>query len=331
MFNFLKKKIDLADVPLSEIKFSDKDLFVLMGGLDLGSLVLNPRRFPWVDVEQGDAVETWRKTVVNRYEQPGHVDSEGKPVGELARLLYPLAKPGLVITGSRAGSLTSTDIEMAIFEDRATIVRSAPGSAGFTLEDAGASDAWASAFMRAFGLEGRFTPAPEPWHVDFLMNSTDKGLNSILLEKDVEEARSFAARKGFDAAPVIGIIERLKTSRSLVAVKLTALDMRNAVLEPIFTPSGTFTSFAPADESPVDMRVKRMTLLPEYGWATSETTAPREGLPADWRDHPEYKLLSRFFSGDLLATDDLFDFATDVRDCPAELGGVPSGQPCRAQ
>ena len=329
MLSFLKKRIDLADVPLSQVKFSAEDLFVLMGGFDLGSLVLHPRSFPWRDVARG-AAEAWRKTVVNRYELPGHVDATGKPVGELAKLLYPLAKPGLVITGSRAGGLSSIDIEMALFEDCATIVRAAPGKAGFTLEDAGAPDEWPRAFMDAFGLTGRFTPAAGPWHVDFLMNSTDKGLNAILLEKDAEAARRLAASKGFDAAPLLGIIEGLRAHRAVDAFKLTAIDMRNAELERVSAPTGTFTTIAPADESPVDMRVKRMALLPEYGWIASETTAPREGLPADWREHPEYRLLSRFFSGDLLDTDDLFAFATDVRDCPAELGGVPSGQPCRA-
>ena len=73
-----------------------------------------------------------------------------------------------------------------------------------------------------------------------------------------------------------------------------------------------------------------MSVLPEYGWVATETSAPRAGLPANWRERgEEYRLASRFFSGDLIADTDLFDFATDVRDCPAELGGIPSGQPCR--
>ncbi len=327
---FKKKQVDLAGLPLEEIKFTSEDLFVLMGGFDIGSVAVNGRRFPWREVERGDEVARWRRQVVNRYAPAGLVDAEGRPQGRLAEVLRPFAKPGLGIVGSTRGSLSRFNVEMAIWGDEASFLSVAAGDGLFTVASAGAPDQWAASFARAFGLEGRFRLAERAWHCDFLMGPADKGLNTLLLGKDAAGIRDLAATKGFDARPLLDIVAGIEAAKSVDALKLTTIDLRGVELDRIETPSGTFANNVPAASSAIDMRVKRMSVLPEYGWVATETTAPRTGLPANWRERgEEYRLASRFFSGDLIADTDLFDFVTDVRDCPAELGGVPSGQPCR--
>lgn len=332
MFSFLKRKIDYADVPLEEIKFSGEDLFILMGGLDTGGVALPTDALPWEELEHGDWGEAWRRQVVNRYASTGLVDEEGRPQGALADAVYPFAKMGMCITAFANPGSKDPCVEMSIYNGKASILKTAPGGAGFTIASAGPEEAWASAFAEAFDVCQRFVPAERSWHGDYLMEPGDKGMNALILSGDRDAARNMAARKGFDVAPLMRVIEQVETSRVVDAVKMEVFDMRGAEPTIVTMPSGSFVVPVPENEAAVRVRMKTLTVYPECGWICTETIAPREGLPADWRDNPEaYQYLSRFFSGDALAATDLFDVVTDVRDCPKELGGVPSGQPCRTE
>ena len=97
MFEFLTRRHAApAETPLSEVRFTREDLFVLLGGCDTGMFANGEFTidFDWLERHGTDS---WRRDMAARLSPTGLVDAEGTPSDELAEALYPLNKPGVVV------------------------------------------------------------------------------------------------------------------------------------------------------------------------------------------------------------------------------------------
>ena len=96
MFEFLTRRHAApAETPLSEVRFTREDLFVLLGGSDTGMLANGEYTIDFDQIERHGA-DPWRRDMAERLSPTGLVDAEGSPSDELASALYPLNKPGIV-------------------------------------------------------------------------------------------------------------------------------------------------------------------------------------------------------------------------------------------
>ena len=322
MFGF-KKKIQLADLPVSETAFSMEDLFVIMGGMDVGGLICDPHGFPWTGVEEMGMADGWRRDVVNRYGAVGKVDGSGEPLGDLAEIAYPFSRPSLAIKVF-ANEPPARQLEVSVADGRASVARVAKGRGKlFNIAGLGERENWDAAFERSAGLENSLVRAEESWHCDFLLGPGEDGLGKLIATGDVEGIRALGDAKGFDPERIVRVVERMGASDLDGSVRATTSDWRGCELR---TVADGYRIPVPEKGDP---RVKRAWIFPSLGCAFSENSAPRKGLPANWRDRPEYRLASRFFSFDFIAEGTILDYLMDVYDCPAELDGIPSGQPSR--
>ncbi|MCI6843611.1 MAG: hypothetical protein MR874_02470, partial [Coriobacteriaceae bacterium] len=91
-----RKRMDLARLPLEELRFSTEDLFVLLNGYDGCAVVVNIYRLRLDRIaEVKPERNEWRRAVVERYAPSGWVDGEANPNPELARALAALGQMGV--------------------------------------------------------------------------------------------------------------------------------------------------------------------------------------------------------------------------------------------
>ncbi len=97
MFEFLTRRHAApAETPLSEVRFTREDLFVLMGGSDTGMFAADDDTIDFGKLER-EGMGAWRRDMATRLSPTGLVDAEGVPSDELAGALYPLNKPGIAV------------------------------------------------------------------------------------------------------------------------------------------------------------------------------------------------------------------------------------------
>ena len=94
MFEFLTRRHAApAEMPLSEVRFTREDLFVLMGGSDTGMFAADDDTIDFGRLER-EGMDAWRRDMAARLSPTGLVDAEGAPSDELAEALYPPEQAG---------------------------------------------------------------------------------------------------------------------------------------------------------------------------------------------------------------------------------------------
>ena len=164
MFEFLTRRhVAAAETPLSEVRFTREDLFVLLGGCDTSMLANGEYTidFDWLERHGTDP---WRRDMAARLSPTGLVDAEGTPSDELAEALYPLNKPGMVVddggTPQSARERDERTVSAVLFEGSASAIRRLPGRrAGFSVVPLGAEADWDVSFRGLVGCP----PLASPW------------------------------------------------------------------------------------------------------------------------------------------------------------------------
>jgi hypothetical protein len=164
---FRRKRIDLAELPLEEVRFSTEDLFVLLNGFDGCAVVVNPYkiRLDLVERKKPERNE-WRRAVAERYSSSGWVDAEANPNPELARALAALGQMGVSI----ADSITPQDRTMGVTMGAAGAcgVVQAPGGGWYLRPFPDDRSRWPAKFRELFvPRRYPFLPAEEGGHSSF--------------------------------------------------------------------------------------------------------------------------------------------------------------------
>ena len=138
MFEFLTRRHAApAETPLSEVRFTREDLFVLMGGSDTGMFAADDDTIDFGKLER-EGMGAWRRDMATRLSSTGLVDAEGVPSDELAGALYPLNKPGIAVNDGprpqRRGERDRRTVSAVFYDGAATAIRALSGRrAGFGL------------------------------------------------------------------------------------------------------------------------------------------------------------------------------------------------------
>ena len=131
MFEFLTRRHAApAETPLSEVRFTREDLFVLLGGFDTGMFANGPYSTDLRSIELHGA-DPWRRDMAARLSSTGLVDAEGTPSDELVEALYPLNKPGVAIddgaSPQSARKRDSRTTSAVFYMESGTAIRRLPG------------------------------------------------------------------------------------------------------------------------------------------------------------------------------------------------------------
>lgn len=138
MFEFLTRRHAApAETPLTEVRFTREDLFVLMGGSDTGMFAADDDTIDFGKLER-EGMGAWRRDMATRLSPTGLVDTEGSPSDELAAALYPLNKPGIAVNDGprpqRRGERDRRTVSAVFYDGAATAIRALSGRrAGFGL------------------------------------------------------------------------------------------------------------------------------------------------------------------------------------------------------
>ncbi|AEB06144.1 hypothetical protein Corgl_0014 [Coriobacterium glomerans PW2] len=192
---------------LAATAFSPEDIFVLLGGPEMGCASA-----VGVDVDRdGWRIEGWHRNAIERLAPSGLVDASGVPCPELAAALEPLRPPGAfvidesIVQKERPTRRASTAICVDARRVRATaLIRR---GRRFRLAPLATDPAArAASFERALGLDGHFQPswwsqhAIRPWG-----SSEENEAHRALFKGDEEDVRLCAARHGVDPAALLDL------------------------------------------------------------------------------------------------------------------------------
>jgi len=199
MFEFLTRRHAApAETPLSEVRFTREDLFVLLGGSDTGMLANGEYTIDFDQIERYGN-DPWRHDMAARLSPTGLVDAEGSPSDERAAALYPLNKPGIVVEdGSFPQSVRERDertVSAVFFEGSASAIRRLPGRrVGFSVTPLGGEGVWDAAFRSLVGCP----PLASPWEGQVVETPPDPKVGSALRRGDEAFLRGLCARYGGD-------------------------------------------------------------------------------------------------------------------------------------
>lgn len=306
---FSKKKVDLADLPLEQVRFSSEDLFTLMGGFDLGYVACNTNNLDGNAVMRDQAYKgAWRRNLVNRYHAAGWVDAEGNPNEELGRWVRLISSPGVVIMNDKYEHGT---VEVVFNGSEACAVVKAPGfRGGYFLRPFPADRSlWEAEFDKVFprkdypleqarlDLHAAIAPcADEP-----------KSLPRMLGEKDMGAIHAYAQRHGVPEEALTDLLGGLGSYYRLYIddTRGATFDASNGFVNPL------------GCKGPG--KVQRAWVYPKVGCALSGCNAWHHGVRQDWSSHvdePEMKEQTLFYALDFSRRGSLWELCTRLSEYP---------------
>ena len=218
MFEFLTRRHAApAETPLSEVRFTREDLFVLLGGFDTGMFANGSYSTDLRAIERHGA-DPWRRDMAERLSPTGLVDAEGAPSDELAAALYPLNKPGVSINDGpmpqRDGERDSRTTSVVVFDGAVSAIRRAGGRrAGFCIVPLPAEDCLDSAFR---GLTST-APLRQASRAQRLYFDSSPEIGRKITSGDVAWARARCVGQGEDPEQLCRFVERLAADSSLLS------------------------------------------------------------------------------------------------------------------
>ena len=319
---FGRKKVDLAELPLEQVRFSAQDLFTLMGGFDLGMVACNTHNL------DGDAVMRrqahkgpWRRDLVNRYQASGWVDAEGNPNEELGRMVRLISSPGVVVMNDKYEEGTAevvTDGEAAC-----GVVKAQGFRGGYFLKPFPADKSlWEARFQEIFPPD-QYPLAKANWDLHAAVAPREdeaKELPELLGDRDIDGLRAYAGRHGVPEGALMDLVNGLGG-----LYRLYVDDTRGSTF-------GTGQGMS----NPLDCRgrgaIKRMWVVPRAGCTLNGCDAWHPGVPEDWASHveeDEYKRLMLFYGLDFSSRGSLWELCMRPFDVYPErdivdLEGGPS-------
>ena len=234
MFEFLTRRHAApAETPLSEVRFTREDLFVLLGGCDTGMFANGEYTIDFDQIER-HGTDPWRRDMAARLSPTGLVDAEGSPSDELAAALYPLNKPGISINDGpipqRTGERDSRTISMVVFDGSASVIRRMGGRrAGFSVVPLPAEDRLDSAFRGLISA----VPLRQASRGQRLYFESSPEIGRRITSGDVGWARAHCVGQGEDPAQLCRFVERLAADSSLLssARRFVSSDYRGCEFE----------------------------------------------------------------------------------------------------
>jgi len=216
MFEFLTRRHAApAETPLSEVRFTREELFVLLGGCDTGMFANGEFTidFDWIERRGTDP---WRRDMAARLSPTGLVDAEGTPSDELAEALYPLNKPGISVNDGSIpqveGERDRRTVSMVIYEGQASaLVASGGRRAGFKVTPLPTGEELDPTYrklvmappLRNAGADQSFFFRPDP------------EIGGRVARGDVDWAKRQCVERGEDPEQLCGFVGMLASDRSL--------------------------------------------------------------------------------------------------------------------
>ena len=312
MFEFLTRRHSApAETPLSEVRFTREDLFVLLGGCVTGMFANGSRTIDFEQIER-HGTDPWRRDMAARLSPTGLVDAEGTPSDELAAALYPLNKPGISINDGpipqRDGERDPRTTSVVVFDGAVSAIKRAGGRrAGFCVVPLPAGDRLDSAF-RGLTLTAPLRQASRAQRLYF---ESSPEIGRRITSGDVGWARDRCVGQGEDPEQLCQFVERLAADSSLLssARRFISSDYRGCEFE------GSLGFSIPQANS-ANFRKKNSLIFTADGVALVDAAA-RPGGTGD---------LVEFASVEFISHLTLVDYLLDFYPYPEVLmnGEVPS-------
>ncbi|MGI6216406.1 MAG: hypothetical protein ACOYIK_02220 [Coriobacteriales bacterium] len=315
-----KPEKDLTDMPLEKIRFESEDLFVLLNGMDLGQFAVPPAALATI-VDKPELLKKWRKQMIRHLKPFGLVDSEGVPSPKLERALYPLNKPGILLTdGVKVAPeevWSENDhrtYEICISDGHATAIGRASGyKAGWAMvsfvED---EERWEPMFglLSGFATAWKYSVYEQAFSMDDaeglkLMHAVE-GNDPAFVDKTAKEL-------GIDPEPLLDVTSKIGEA----GFEETRMDnyCTYDFSESEFKEYEGFGTCEPSDPAPE----KFTRVYPAYGFMISTERSLAPGMkPGDMRT-PEGKAKSQFKHFDFMRSGRVLDRMITIDPNPLGL------------
>jgi hypothetical protein len=307
---FRRKRIDLAELPLEEVRFSTEDLFVLLNGYDGCAVVVNIYRLRLDKIAEAKPERNeWRRAVVERYSSSGWVDAEANPNPELARALAALGQMGVSISDSTKQIRRTMGVTMGA--SGACGVVQAPGGGWYLRPFPDDRSRWPAKFRELFvPRRYPFLPASAPGHVAFPRSSEEgTAFGTALVKGDEMTLRALAARKGVDPEPMIRLSRCARGGYR--GFRVCVIDMTE--VEPSYELGWRWPGGGRGK-----IRTRRAIAVSDAGALLSDCNCWHEGVSLEMQD-PDGETARRtsFSSVDFYPSGDLFSALLDMPDYPS--------------
>ena len=307
-----KKK--LGELPLEQTRFSSADIFALLDGTDTGQLACPLDEIPYSE-EEGIPLARFKKRLVDTFSGTGFIDNAGKPCEELERILYPLAKPGIMLSDGEGPSQDSSRRAwtVVIYDGMASAIVRAPGrNKGFFLRSLGEPSQWDAAFCELAGLNSSFS------YSEFDLTALCplpqfQALTQAMTEADEPAIAREAVVLGCDSTPFVKLARKQRETGE-VGMQMTAVDysgctfaQRDGVTIPIAV-QGNY-------------RMRSMFLVPRQGAAFGPCLAPKPDDPEQLDDNgtnlSAERMIGRF---DFIGSGSVLERLTTLDWYPEQFG-----------
>lgn len=306
---FWNKKDATAKLPLEQVRFTDEDLFLLMGGMDIGSLVCSESFFVnrmVLELDKDETLASWKKKLIDRFEPLGLVDAQGTPSDELAQAVATLSKSGVVIVdGLPPKEVENADrrrVAISIYDGQACAIRKAPGfKGGWNVMSLGPREQWHDRMLELFELDRVFKFSPYEEHVVVADDPTLRYVDAFS-SGNKEYVRLFATKHGIAPDGLLDIAEAFSgpKARGLIMLKYLVNDFTGCELKDL----RGYSVAAPRSGSP---RVKQVQLFPTKGFSFAVERAPYKGAAENYWEIPEQTQESTFGCFDFIREGSLLE------------------------
>lgn len=313
---YMATQIKPNGVDLAKVRFTSSDIFALLNGMDAGLLACPCEAVPYSN-ELGFPLEDYKQALIHRYEQLGIVDSSGTPCDLLARALYPLNKPGVVVTNGKVMDpedpyAKRRTFSVVVYEGCASaIVRAGGFRGGWLVVPFGPESQWEETFSHLLNLRKPFCPARFNAAAMCEVGRLKQANNAITSgEKDF--ARACANAIGIPADLFGDAADAFSSHRAPVTKRLSVVDYRDSAFQTI----AGCTVTVPEQE---DYRAREAFMVPDCGMVYSITVTGEPDDSGDPERAGKHKAYGRF---DFISDGRLLNRLCQVDEYPDRFGAV---------